>query len=282
MSQSIDPNVEFDRDAFEHTSDSLISLYARLPGDAVEVLAREVVSRLADRVSDTSYLTRTPSHTEIERLCVALVSSDRKAAAEIITKVRAGGASVETIYLFYLSVAARRLGEWWETDRLSFTEVTVGTSRIYAIMLGLRRSFRPVPPKKHRLAVFASVPGEDHTLGVKMAADLFRKKGWDIDLKVDLTHDELIEELGYSDYPVIGLSAGGEKSLAALVRLVLALRISTPQTYIMISGHIVEEEPEIVRLTGADGSAGDIHSAFEEMRRLSDLSQSGSDTHSRA
>ena len=272
MSDAVDPKAEFDRDAFENTSDGLISLYSRLPGDAVEVLAREVVLRLAYRAAG-SPLDRMPSEAEIARLCDALISSDRTAAAEMITDVRATGVSVETIYLSYLAVAARRLGEGWESDRLSFAEVTVGTSRIYAIMLGLRRSFRPVTPKRHRLAAFASVPGEDHTLGVTMAADLFRKAGWEIDLKVGLSHDELIDQIGHAGYPVIGLSAGGEKSLAALIRLVLALRLSAPQTYIMISGHIVEEEPEIVRLTGADGSASDVRSAQNEMRRLLDLSQ---------
>ena len=87
------------------------------------------------------------------------------------------------------------LGTWWEEDRVSFVEVTVGTSRMYAIMRALRRQMPLASHIHSKSAIFASVPGETHVLGVRMAADLLRKEGWDIELKIGRTHEELVVEM---------------------------------------------------------------------------------------
>ena len=47
-------------------------------------------------------------------------------------------------YLEYLALAARKLGKWWEEDRVSFLDVTLGTGRIYAIIRAVSPA-RPVP-----------------------------------------------------------------------------------------------------------------------------------------
>lgn len=44
-----------------------------------------------------------------------------------------------------------------------------------------------------RSALFATVPGETHTLGITMAADLFWDHGRRIDLRTGLDHDALID-----------------------------------------------------------------------------------------
>ncbi len=168
-------------------------LKSRLPEDSVESLAREVIRRLAEQDIDASV--EAPSDDQLEHLCHALLSGDDHAGTQFIRDVRTEGASVEVVYLRYLAQAARMLGEWWEEDLVSFGEVTLGTSRMYAIMRALRRESLNEHTSPNRSAVFASVPGETHTLGVRMAADLFRKDGWDIELMVGMSHEELVSEI---------------------------------------------------------------------------------------
>jgi MerR family transcriptional regulator, light-induced transcriptional regulator len=118
-----------------------------------------------------------------------------------------------------------------------------------------------------RAAVLASVPGDTHTLGVTMASDLLRNKGWDIDLKVGRSHEQLVEEIEASDYTVIGLSGASRRSLLPLMRLIVALRICKPTAKIMVSGQIASGV-DLVRTAGADEVASDFAEALAAMERL--------------
>jgi hypothetical protein len=76
--------------------------------------------------------------------------------------------------------------------------------------------------------VFCAVPGEQHTLGVMMAADLFRRNCWDVGLLLGLEHSEILDRLERDDRDVIGLSCSGDHSVNALERLMIALRKRRP------------------------------------------------------
>jgi hypothetical protein len=112
------------------------------------------------------------------------------------------------------------------------------------------------------------VPGEDHTLGITMAADMARDHGWHVQLLVGHSHEELAQVLTRRVTPVIGLSASTKQSLPALIKLMVALRISNPFTKIMICGQITTVNMNLDGITGADAIAGDFDSALAAMRRL--------------
>jgi methanogenic corrinoid protein MtbC1 len=230
-----------------------------LPEASVRNLAQEVIRRLAHDVTTTPV--SPPTDGVISLLCKALMSDDDQEGAAFVSALRSDGATLETVYLHYLAGAARMLGTWWEEDRVSFVEVTLATSRMYAIMRSLGRELPSHGLADRKAAVFATVPGEGHILGVKMAADLFRKDGWDIELKLGKTHDELVEEIGRSDVVIIGLSASSERSLEALSKLVIALRIKTPSTAIFVSGNVVANHADIIELMDVDGWATDYDEA---------------------
>ncbi|MEL7152001.1 MAG: cobalamin-dependent protein [Pseudomonadota bacterium] len=237
----------------------LRQLKSQLPTSAVATLAREVIRQIAqDGLVDG---VRSPQHPEIAKLCEALIADDDHAGAHFINDARSEGATIESVYLNYLAAAARLLGTWWEEDRVSFSQVTVGTSRMYAIMRSLRREMPVTALSPNRAAVFATVPGEEHILGVRMAADLFRKDGWEIDLLIGKTHDELVNAISGSEMVVIGLSASGASALEALSKLVLALRIKNPVLKIFVSGHIAEDCEDTLSLMDVDGVAADYATA---------------------
>lgn len=260
-----------DASAFERAKGMFVAPSPRLPSNAVEALANEVISRLSNRSVGAVPLAGTgPGTTEarIEALCHALLGDDEREATEIVMEARAAGATVEELYLGYLAEAARRLGKWWEDDRVGSVEVVIGAGRIYAIMRGLRRLFGPGPLRGQGFrAVFASVPGETHVLGVAMAADLLTMHGWEIDLRAGLDHDTLVQEIGNHRYPIIGLSAGTSRMLFPLARLIVALRVSNPSAWIMVSGPITDLVPDVVQLVDADACAHDLAEA-EAMMEL--------------
>jgi len=265
---SDDRETSFDTSGFDRISQGFASLGSNLPESALEVIAREVIARLANGRARMRDSERKIDAALVQTICSALIGPNQKAAVDMITDLRDDGKCVEEIYLGVLTPAARELGTWWDQDRATFSEVAIGVARIYGIMYGLRSDFPMAMSPHGKTAAFASVPGDTHTLGVSMAADLFRKEGWDIDLKLGLDHDALVQSLGSSDAPIIGLSAGQEESLPALIRLVVALRVSNPRAYVMIAGRFASKHADTLALTGADAAASNMEEAHEAMERL--------------
>ncbi|MEM5474594.1 cobalamin-dependent protein [Hoeflea sp. AS60] len=262
----------FAQSVYEQTNIGIRTLKANLAEDEVRSLAKEVLRRVAQRAPEHPALAQRTSHADIERLCMALTSKDDEAATRLIMQIGADGASPDTIYLTFLAGAARLLGEWWDDSRLSFFDVTIATSRIYSIMRGMSHLFVPTEPARIRVASFASVPGETHTLGVSMAADLFRKEGWDIELLVGLGHHDLIAEIAQSRPRLIGLSCSGRHSSVSLAKLIIGLRLSNPGAFIMVSGQVLDEAEDLVLAMDVDGTASAFRGAKATMDSLWDRS----------
>lgn len=258
--------LEFE--VYEKSQSNIKRLKESLPEDLVASLAREVIRRLASREINVKHIPHGPSLEELEDLCSALISADDKAAANLIGAARADGVAAEEIYLKYLASAAQMLGKWWDDDKVSFVEVTVGSGRMFAIMRSMKHLFSPTFNPDAKSAIFASVPGEDHTLGVRMAADLFRSEGWDIALKVGLGHDELVADIERTPNSVVGLSLGGRHSVDALSRLAVALNICCPSASLVVCGQEIEDIKPLLSLMGFDGIAGDIEEARDHMTAL--------------
>lgn len=241
----------------------------KMPEDALRALAQEVLERVA-RQSPLQAAKPAPAR-DIEALCDALLSEDRQAASDYILHAQARGIGVEALCLSYLGVAAARLGQMWDDDHVSFLQVTVAVGRIYALMRSLRRSL-PVPAlTEGRVATFVSVPGEDHTLGVAMAAELLRTKGWDIELLLGLGHNRLVDELAVSQPRLLGISCNGKRSLASLTRLLVALKLSMPAMRILVCGQVDPADVELIGISGADSVAIGFEAAAAELERLAQL-----------
>lgn len=265
MSASGDNAAVFKKDVYEESYSAIRDLKSRLSDDVVQSLAREVLVRLSAHFEDADKITAA----QVEELAHALISSDPNAAADLVTTERETGTGLKTLYLSYLGAAARKLGVWWELDKVNFMQVVTGTGRIYAIMRGLAQVFdTDTAPLATKSAMFASVPTETHVLGIRMATDLIRRDGWEIDLEVGLEHDDLLEQIIATAQPIIGLSASGTHTLPALAKLVIAVRLAVPEKLILVSGPIIGEAEQEVKLMGVDGMASDYDSAFIEMERL--------------
>lgn len=201
---------------------------------------------------------------------MALLSNDGATSAEEIISTLAKDTTREVIYLGYLAAAARMLGDWWTEDRVSFTDVTAATGRIFELLRKITITAHPGANRQDLTVVFASVPGEHHTLGIRMAADLFRDDGWDIALKIGLSETELVAEIRKLPRCIVGLSIGGQHSLDRLAGLVEALHRHCPQAVIVVSGQDVDGLRPRLSAMGLDAVAGEINEAKEHISALWD------------
>ncbi len=262
----------FDRSEYDRADQHFKLAKQKLPPPAVEALAREVVKRLAFRMPRSARKEDLPTQSEIDLLCAALLSADHDAADRIILAARRDGVDIEAIYLSYVAGAARSLGVMWDEDRISFVDVTLASGRLYRIIRGLRHIVAAslTEGRDERPALFALVPGEDHTLGIEMATDLFRREGWDVDMSVGLTHDQLLHQSEERNYRAVVLVAHSDRMIEPLARLILALRITQPLANIIVAGNVLIHFPDIIHLVGADAVMDDIETAAATLRAVLD------------
>jgi methanogenic corrinoid protein MtbC1 len=243
----------------------------RVPRPAIEALASGVVRRLACTAPPTARVDDVAVRTDmLEAFCAALVRPTPSAARQFIADRRAEGVTREALYLGYICGAARVLGEAWDENRLTFMEVTIGAGHLHDVM----RSLRAEGPSirfafdARRSALFATVPGEDHSIGIAVAADMFRGAGWDIDLRTSTDHDGLIAHVDRTTPSIIGLSFSTERRLNDLARLVAAMREVVPLAVIAVAPGAALEEEDIRALVDIDFLFRDARSACVELERL--------------
>ena len=263
---------KLDRTAYRQADAQFRAVQQSLPEDALRRVAEEVVRRLAFRLPRHIDPDHQPTQEEIDRLCFALVSSDEVAGDRIIFAARRDGVPPEVIYLSYVAGAARRLGVMWEEDRLSFLEVTLASGRLYRIIRGLRQVLDAtlLNDAHDRHVFFALAPDDSHTLGIEIATDLFRRRGWDVDLSVGDTLEEIVTQTEGSRYAAVVLVAQSDKHLPDIIALVLALRISQPMAHVLVAGNIVHEVAEVGTLVGADAVLPKLETAVDGLAALID------------
>ena len=242
-----------------------------LAPEAVQALAGDIVRRLAQSAARFPDFDIPPLGDEaMAAFCDTLIQPDPDAALRFIQDRRSEGTTRPGVYLGYISGGARCLGQRWERDELSFLQVTCGTGHLYALMRALRSEI-PVARRKFdslRVALFATVPGEDHGIGITVAADLFRQEGWEIGLETGTDHEGLIAHIEHTQPHIIGLSLSTEQRLDALVRLVVAIRLVLPDAIIGVAPSTSVDATRLRDLVDIDLVFSDAATSFQELERI--------------
>lgn len=228
--------VPLDQEVFTRASALFDSKLKVLPAHLVEGFARQIVARMARAPALIAQIDETGIHSEdVEDFCDLLLSSTQaEAALSFIRARRAEGVTARGIYLGFITEAARLLGERFERDELTPLDVTMAAGNLYALLRALQG--RPqAAGEQPRAALFATVPGEEHGLGITVAAHMFREAGWDIDLKIGLNEGELIDHVERMQPKVIGLSLSTRLRLPDLLHLLMTLRIVAPRAVIGVA-----------------------------------------------
>lgn len=264
-------DVQIDTDTFVRTASRFALKRDAFSPDAVEMLANDIVRRLS-RAASRAPRFEDPVIAEdsITAFCAALVQPEPTAALDFIRQQREAGLTRQGVYLGYIGAAAHRLGEGWDTGQLSFTEVTIGTGHLYALMRALRAEGPPagLAYDARRHALFATVPGETHGIGITIAADLFREAGWEIDLQVARSHDGLLARVEGERPDIVGLSLSTDHRLPDLVRLVVALRLIVPQAIVGVAAGAGLDDDQITEIVDIDLLFHDARTACADLDRL--------------
>jgi MerR family transcriptional regulator, light-induced transcriptional regulator len=181
---------------------------------------------------------------EVRVLARLAVEADVTVIEAFVSNVMRRGVQVEQIYLQLLAPSIELLGTMWESDELNFSRLTIACSRLQKVMFGLE----DITAKQLALATtegqlvgrifLSAVPGSQHSLGLQMLADIYRKSGWYVELSFAHKQNEILKAINCGKFDVIGLSIGSSVLLPALTSLISVIRASKTNgaTPLMVGG----------------------------------------------
>ena len=219
--------------------------------------------------------TALPTESEISNFAELCTGLDEEAPNLFVQGLMTEGLNSEAIFLHLLAPAARHLGYLWDEDLCDFSKVTIGLLRMQKITLRLGSDFQE--KRKSALegmrALFAPVPGSQHTLGVLMVSEFFRREGWQVWMELGSSEDKLLAAVKKDWFQVIGLSIGTEAHVESLTDTIRSIRAASANrdVKVLIGGPFLALSPNLYKEVGADAAAGDAVSAVELAKNLFSL-----------
>lgn len=163
----------------------------------------------------------------------------------------------------YIPEIARRMGEEWCDDTMSFAEVSIGVARLQGLLRDLTEDWS-VEQRMYDNAlniVVLMLADDYHTLGPMLVTSQLRRLGASVRLLLGRSEAEVRVTISEQAFDLILISVAHVERLAATGDLVRTLRgtVLRPAP-IVIGGPAIEFDPEgkAKTLTGADHVSNDI------------------------
>lgn len=201
----------------------------------------------------------TPSRTEVDAFVQLIVQAGEAEAIASIEHLRERGVAVESLYLDLFGPTARRLGEMWEEDICDFSTVTVALGRLQRLLRELSAAFGTEVghPANGRRALFVQPRDEQHSFGLSMVAEFFRRDGWDVIGGVGGAVTSPQAKVRDEWVDIIGFSVGSNGRLPWLRETIVAVRAASRNLAlgVLVGGPPFVAHPEWAVEVGADGTA---------------------------
>jgi methanogenic corrinoid protein MtbC1 len=256
----------------------------------VRTLRSKILSRIAQAfrpASGTAAIAPAPAE-DVARLVQLVLSEDDTPALALVEQWRASGAGVDATLLQLLAPAARQLGDMWEADTIDFGSVTVGVSRLQRLLhhctaLDCTRldCTRPAPEAADAsgagAALLTTLPGEQHSFGLLMAAEYFRRGGWHLHLGPLATSEELRALVQNHWFDIVGFSVCSDRRLAQLASDIALVRRHSQnrQVGVILGGRLVGDHPGLAAAVGADMVSRDVTFAARHASALLETLKGG-------
>lgn len=213
-----------------------------------------------------------PTEADVQAFVADIVGDREEAVAASLDRMRQRGLPVEMLYLDLLAPAARLLGEMWNDDQCDFATVTVALGRLQCLLRELSPAFgtEVAHPPNGRRALFAQPRDEQHSFGLSMVAEFFRRDGWEVVGGVGGAVDDPGARTRQEWVDVVGFSIGSELRLEWLRSRIAVVRESSRNRNIVVlcGGPIFTLHPQWLTHVGADATALDGREAPNVADRL--------------
>ena len=209
---------------------------------------------------------------DISELARIVIEHDTAVASSYVDALRNQGIPIEAIFMELLAPTARLLGEMWKSDQCCFTDVTIGMARLQQIVHELSPEFERETAQVFdgRRILLMTMPGEQHTLGLMIVEEYFRRFGWDCYSSAPKDLRDMNRLVRSQHFDVVGLSVGWGALVDEIAPSIQSIRKNSINKYVvvLVGGSIFLENPELASRVGADGMAEDGRQAIFNLRSL--------------
>jgi methanogenic corrinoid protein MtbC1 len=226
----------------------------------------------SDVAVSTSESTAVISNAVIGEFAELVIERDVDASIAYFENLRSQGAKVEALFQDLLAPVACRLGELWDEDINDFLDVTRGVSHLQQIVHTFSDDLIAEGrcPASNRRALLMPMPGEQHTFGVSLIGEHFRREGWRVWGGPPRTLDDILELVTSQWFDVIGLSMSAVADPVAVAASVSAIRKRSlnENVKVLVGGGVFASQPELTSIVGADATAMNGHDALVQITDL--------------
>lgn len=210
-------------------------------------------ARMANQASVFAPLDPLP---QLDAFAMACRNGDSLRVNAIIDGLLSSGHPHQQIFLNLITPAAQQLGDLWDKDLCSFSDVTCGLAIMHQITYRLGYEYRDGPQSEglERHVMLCAAPGSLHILGVTIVADLFKREGASVVIDISASEEELVRSVANEWFDLIGISVAIESQLYKLKSLIENLRAHSgnPDAKVLLGGPIFSLVDATAEMFGAD------------------------------
>ena len=211
-----------------------------------------------------------PFYELADRYLKTILSSDRRAASELILESVVQGVSVMDIYLHVLQPVQLEIGRLWQTNQVSVAQEHFCTAVTQMVMSQLYPQIL-ANEKNGQTVIATSVSGDLHEIGIRMVADFLEISGWDAYyLGANTPTHSILRTIQEKQAGLIAISATIPFHMSKVTDLIAQIRASSfafPYR-ILVGGYPFNISPNLWRQVGADGHARDAREAVLVAQQL--------------
>ncbi len=177
----------------------------------------------------------------VARFVDALRAVDGRRAEAVAREALDGGLELAALYARVVAPAMYRIGELWARGVITVADEHAATAVAHGVLAAVSLSMYDFPPLG-RTVLLAAPEGERHTLGLRMAADVFEQQRYHvIYLGADVPAESLVQSVAGHRPALTGLSLTIERPDRQITDLLQAIRRAHSDTHILIGGQGVPE-----------------------------------------
>lgn len=185
-------------------------------------------------------------------LLVALLAGDERGADGVFRRAVERGADPALLARDLVQTVLDEVGRLWEKGEIGVAEEHLATALVSRTFL-LHAACEKAPPLGSPRLVLTCLAGEFHELGARLAAEIGRREGWQVELLgANMPRESALEYIAMRRPEAVGLSlslAGHVVEAAAMIRRIRAV---APGTKVLAGGVAFRRDPSLADLTGAD------------------------------
>ena len=202
------------------------------------------------------------------------------AARQVVFGWQRQGQSLEDIYLQGITPCARLLGDWWCADHLDFSMTTIASAHLQQLLHDFSSEFLQESPQQHKgwSVLLLTEPGAQHSMGLFMLSEFFKRAGWTVTVGVpqDVAEFKRLFESDWFD--AVGVSISTDRHVGTLTQLLPQLRESSDnlKLRVFLGGPMARLAPERLQGMAAEVLAEDAPATVAHMALgMPELAQKG-------